>query len=140
MADSLSLHGDIRDGELDMIVHHWSKLDARLRSFDAGTVSMQLFVKERDTKSQHVTLDVKIDGKNPLVATSASADFSHALNEVRDEMIRQITDMKTSVSPATTSTARDRPPLARLAAQVLFGGYRMSTRGQCSREVGHLAR
>ncbi len=107
VADSLSLHGDIYDGEFDTIVDHWSKLDARLRSFDAGTVSMQLFVKERDTKSQHVTLDVKIDGKNPLVATSSSADFGHALNEVRDEMIRQITDMKTKSEPRHDKHPRD---------------------------------
>lgn len=107
VADSLSLHGDINDGEFDMIVDHWSKLDARLRSFDSGTVSIQLFVKERDTKSQHVTLDVKIDGRNPLVATSSSTDFVHALNEVRDEMIRQITDMKTKSEPRNNKHLRD---------------------------------
>jgi ribosome-associated translation inhibitor RaiA len=109
VADSLSLHGDVYDGEFDMIVDRWSKLDARLRSFDAGTVAIQLFVKERDTKSQHVTLDVKIDGKNPLVATSSSADFAHALNEVRDDMIRQITDMKTKTEPRNNKHPRDAP-------------------------------
>ncbi len=107
VADSLSLHGDIHDGEFDLIVDHWAKLDARLRSFDAGTVSLQLFVKERDTRSQHVTLDVKIDGHDPLVATSSSTDFVHALNEVRDEMIRQITDMKTRSEPRNNKHLRD---------------------------------
>jgi ribosome-associated translation inhibitor RaiA len=107
VADSLSLQGDIRDGEFDMIVDHWSKLDARLRSFDAGSVSLQLFVKERDTKGQHVTLDVKIQGHGPLVATSSSPDFVHALNEVRDEMIRQITDMKTKSEPRHDKHPRD---------------------------------
>jgi ribosome-associated translation inhibitor RaiA len=107
VADSLSLNGDINDGEFDMIVDHWSKLDARLRSFDSGTVSMQLFVKERDTKSQHVTLDVRIDGHNPLVATSSNSDFDRALNEVRDEMIRQITDMKTKTEPRNNKHLRE---------------------------------
>jgi ribosome-associated translation inhibitor RaiA len=107
VADSLSLHGDIHDGEFDEIVDHWAKLDARLRSFDAGTVSLQLFVKERDTKSQHVTLDVKIDGHHPLVATSSNTDFVHALNEVRDEMIRQITDTKTKREPRNNKHLRD---------------------------------
>jgi ribosome-associated translation inhibitor RaiA len=107
VADSLSLHGDIHDGEFDLIVDHWAKLDARLRSFDVGTVSLQLFVKDRDTKSQRVTLDVKIDGHNPLVATSSSPDFVHALNEVRDEMIRQITDMKTKNEPRNNKHLRD---------------------------------
>lgn len=107
VADSLILHGDIRDGEFDMIVDHWSKLDNRLRSFDAGTVSIELFVKDRDAKNQHVTLDVKIDGRNPLVATSSSSDFVHALNEVRDEMIRQITDMKNKSEPRHDKHPRD---------------------------------
>ena len=107
VAESLNLHGDIRDGEFDTIVDHWAKLDSRLRSFDAGTVSMQLFVKERDTNSQHLTLDVKIDGQNPLVATSSNTDFDRALNEVRDEMIRQITDMKTKTEPRHDKHRRD---------------------------------
>jgi ribosome-associated translation inhibitor RaiA len=107
VADGLSLHGDFHDGEFDTIVDHWAKLDNRLRSFDAGTVSIQLFLKERDTKSQHVTLDVKIDGHNPLVATSSNTDFDRALNEVRDEMIRQITDMKTKSEPRNNKHLRD---------------------------------
>ena len=106
VADSLSLHGEMDDGDFDMIVDHWSKLDARLRSFDSGTVSMQLFVKERNTKSQHITLDVKIDGHNPLVATSSNTDFEQSLNEVRDEMIRQITDMKTKSEPCNNKHLR----------------------------------
>lgn len=99
VADSLSLHGDIHAGEFDKIVDHWAKLDSRLRSFDAGTVSIELFVKGRDTKSQHVTLDVKINGHNPLVATSSNTDFDRALNEVRDEMVRQITDLTSKREP-----------------------------------------
>ena len=106
VADSLSLHGEMDNGDFDMIVDHWSKLDARLRSFDSGTVSMQLFVKERNTKSQHITLDVKIDGHNPLVATSSNTDFEQSLNEVRDEMIRQITDMKTKSEPRNNKHLR----------------------------------
>lgn len=106
VADSLSLHGEMDDGDFDMIVDHWSKLDARLRSFDSGTVSMQLFVKERNTKSQHITLDLKIDGHNPLVATSSNTDFEQSLNEVRDEMIRQITDMKTKSEPRNNKHLR----------------------------------
>ena len=76
VADSLTVHGDLYDGDVERIVDHWAKLDARLRSFDAGTVALDLFVKDRDTKSQHVTLDVKIAGHAPLVATSSSAELS----------------------------------------------------------------
>jgi ribosome-associated translation inhibitor RaiA len=99
VADSLSVHGDIHHGEFDTIVDRWSKLDARLRSFDAGTVTIELFVKDRDTKSQHLTLDLKVAGQKPLVATSSDTDFDRALNEVRDEMIRQITDLTSKGEP-----------------------------------------
>ena len=109
VADSLTVHGDLYDGDVERIVDHWAKLDVRLRSFDAGTVALDLFVKDRDTKSQHVTLDVKIDGHAPLVATSSSADLEHAFNEVRDEMIRQLTDMKTKTDPRSNKHLRDVP-------------------------------
>ena len=107
VADSLTVHGDVNDHDVEKLIDHWSKLDSRLRSFDAGTVDMQLFVKDRDTKSQHVTLDVKIDGYNPLVASSSSADLDHAFNQVRDEMIRQLTDAKGKREPRNNKHLRD---------------------------------
>jgi ribosome-associated translation inhibitor RaiA len=107
VADSLKVHGDLTESDVAKIVDHWAKLDVRLRSFDAGTVDLQLFVKDRDTKSQHVTLDAKINGHPPLVATSGSPDLDHALNEVRDEMIRQLNDMKTRTEPRNNKHLRD---------------------------------
>lgn len=107
VAESLTVHGALNDDEIDTLVAHWSKLDNRLRSFDAGTVDMQLYVKDRDTRSQHLTLDVKIDGLNSLVATSSSTDLDHALNEVRDEMIRQIDHLKTKREPRNNKHLRD---------------------------------
>lgn len=108
VADSLTVHGDVHDDDVDKLVDHWSKLDARLRSFDSGTVALELFVKDRGTKSQHVTLDVKVDGHQPLVATSSSSDLDHAFNEVRDEMIRQLTDLKTKTEPRNNKHLRDK--------------------------------
>jgi ribosome-associated translation inhibitor RaiA len=107
VADSLTVHGDLHQADIDKLVDHWSKLDSRLRSFDAGTVAMQLFLKDRDTKSQRVTLDLKVDGHEPLVATSSNADLDRAFNEVRDEMIRQLTDMKTKSEPRNNKHLRD---------------------------------
>ncbi len=107
VADSLQVEGDLTESEIEQIIEHWSKLDSRMRSFNAGSVDLKLFVKDRDTKSQHVTLDAKIDGHSPLVATSSSADLDHAFNEVRDEMIRQITDMKTRSEPRNNRHLRD---------------------------------
>ena len=107
VADSLMVHGDLHQSDVDKIIDHWAKLDARLRSFDAGTVAMQLFVKDRDTKSQHVTLDVKINGFEPMVATSSNTDLDKACNEVRDEMIRRLTDMKNKTEPRNNKHLRE---------------------------------
>ena len=107
VADCLTVHGELYERDMEKLIEHWSKLDTRLRSFDAGTVDMQLFVKERDTKSQHVTLDVKIDGYTPLVASSSSTDLDHALNEVRDEMIRQLSNAKGKREPRNNKHLRD---------------------------------
>lgn len=107
VAESLTVHGEVYPDEIEKLHDHWAKLDARLRSFHQGTVSLQLFVKDRDAKSQHVTLDVKIDGHNPLVATSSNSDLDRAFNEVRDEMIRQLTDMKSKREPRNNKHLRD---------------------------------
>jgi ribosome-associated translation inhibitor RaiA len=107
VAESLTVHGDVSEDDVARIHDHWAKLDARLRSFDQGTVSLQLFVKERDTKGQHVTLEVKVDGHAPMVATSSNSDFERALNEVRDEMIRQLTDMKSKSEPRNNKHLRE---------------------------------
>ena len=52
-------------------------------------------------------LDLKVDGHEPLVATSSNTDLDRALNEVRDEMIRQVTDMKTKSEPRSNKHLRD---------------------------------
>lgn len=107
VADSLTVHGDLSDADVEQLIDHWAKLDNRLRSFRAGSVDMQLFVKDRDTKSQHVTLDVKIDGLSSLVASSSTTDLDRALNEVRDEMIRQLSDLKNKREPRHNKHLRD---------------------------------
>lgn len=107
VAESLTVHGEVYPEDIEKLHDHWAKLDARLRSFHQGTVSLQLFVKDRDTKSQHVTFDVKIDGHNPMVATSSNSDLDRAFNEVRDEMIRQLTDMKSKREPRNNKHLRD---------------------------------
>ena len=106
--DSLQIQGDLHRHEVISLLEHWSKLDARLRSFRKGSVELHLFVKERETPSQHVTLEARIDGYKPMVATSGSDDLLRALNEVRDEMIRQITDAKTRNEPRNNKHLRSR--------------------------------
>jgi ribosome-associated translation inhibitor RaiA len=103
---SLRLGGGVENSERETIVHRWSKLDHRLRSFPADAVELQLTVKERDTPSQRTTLEAWIAGQPRLVATSNEESFERALNEVRDDLIRQLTDAKNRSEPRNNPNLR----------------------------------
>ena len=104
--DALHLVNGVASAEIDRVVATFGRLDKRLRSFPAGTVTLQLSVKERDTPSQRTTLDAWIARKPRLVATSSRADFEAALAEVRDDLIRQITDAKNRAEPRNNRLGR----------------------------------
>ncbi|MDQ6910273.1 MAG: HPF/RaiA family ribosome-associated protein, partial [Actinomycetota bacterium] len=89
------------------VVKVMGRLDERLRSFPAGSVEMQLTVKERDQPGQHTTLEAWITGMPHLVATSSRADLDAALGEVRDDLVRQITDAKNRGEPRNNRALRD---------------------------------
>lgn len=90
----LQVHGSLTSDEVEAIWDHWSSLDTRLRRYDARDVRLDLYVKDRDTSSQHLTLEARIVGLPALVATTNERELDHALNVVRDEMIRLIGDAK----------------------------------------------
>lgn len=90
----LHVHGPLDNDEVEALVAHWHKLDARLRSFVRDDVRLNLFLKDRDQASQHLTLEAKIAGLPALVATASEPDLDHGLNVVRDEMIRLVGDAK----------------------------------------------
>jgi hypothetical protein len=94
VAESLQIHGQLGMFERDSLIEHWAKLDTRLRSFEAGTVRLDLYIKERGTASQHLTLEANIERFPKLVATAGAGEFGHELNVVRDEMIRLIGDAR----------------------------------------------
>jgi len=99
VASDLTVHGDFSGHEMETLVDHWAKLDARLRSFEPGTVRLDLYLKDRDRPSQHLTLEATIDHWPALIATSSDANLDHALNVVRDEMIRLISDARDRHQP-----------------------------------------
>lgn len=96
---TLRLGHGIHESERAHVVGVLERLDARMRSFRAGSVDMQLSVKERDTPSQRMTLEAWIAGFADLVATSEREDFDGALAEVRDDLVRRITDHKNRSEP-----------------------------------------
>ena len=94
VATCLTVHGTLGESEMTALIDHWAKLDHRLRSFDDGTVKLDLYIKDRDTPSQHLTLEATIDRLPTLIATADGGQLEHALNEVRDEMVRLVTDAR----------------------------------------------
>jgi hypothetical protein len=94
ISECLQVHGSLDSNETEELSEHWASLDTRLKSFEPTQVAMNLFVKDRDTVSQHLTLEAKIADWPTLVATTSEPEFGHALNVVRDEMIRLIGDAK----------------------------------------------
>jgi ribosome-associated translation inhibitor RaiA len=104
---SLRLTGGVDPSERAAIVDHWTSLDHRLRSFRSDQVVLQLSIKDRDTAGQHTTLEATIAGFPRLVATSNQADFGRAINEVRDDLIRQLNDAKTRHEPRNNKHLRE---------------------------------
>ncbi len=102
----LRLGSGFGQDERGPIVEGWERLDARLRSFDAGTVDMELSVKERGESSQRTVLEAWISGQQRMVATSTEPDLARALHEVRDDLIRQLTDAKNRSEPRNNPSLR----------------------------------
>jgi len=107
VAGSLRLEYGVKPDEFDHVVGVLDRLDERLRSFRADAVELRLNVKERNEPSQRTTLEAIIAGRPPIVATSDREDFDAALTEVRDELIRQITDAKNRTEPMNNPNLRD---------------------------------
>lgn len=99
VADCLNVHGDLHSREIETLIDHWAPLDTRLRSFDPDAITLDLYLKDRGKPSQHLTLEATVKRWPVLVATSSDGQLDHALNVVRDEMIRLISDAKDRHSP-----------------------------------------
>ncbi len=88
--EGLRLGAGFAASERDEVVGWLSKLDRRLRRFDADGVDLELSVKGRDTTQQQVVLEAWIAGHERFVATSREAVLKDAVREARDELWRQI--------------------------------------------------
>ena len=108
VADALELINGVAPEEFDDVAALLGRLDDRLRSFPAGTVRLQLSVKERGQAGQRTTLEASIEGeRHRTIATSDRDDFEAAIAEVRDDLIRQITDMKSAAEPRNSRARRE---------------------------------
>jgi ribosome-associated translation inhibitor RaiA len=104
---SLRLGSGFDAHERPGIVAGWSSLTSRLGSFPRDAVELELSVKERATPSQRTVLEAWIAGSDRLVATSEEPDLDRALTEVRDDLIRQLTDAKNRTEPRNRRSLRE---------------------------------
>lgn len=107
VVDALRVHGHLATHEVSELIAHWSKLDQRLQSFRDQKIDIDLHVNDRDTPSQHITLDVQIGGFKPFISSSSESTLTAGLNEVRDDMIRQLTDAKDRTEPRNNRRLRE---------------------------------
>lgn len=100
--------------ERGWVVERLAALGSRLRSYRDDQVDLEISVKDRSGVEQHVTLECWIN-RTPrlhLVATSSEADLPTALNEVRNELIRQVDEAKTRTEPRSNRALRSVPALS----------------------------
>ncbi len=96
--------------ELGNIKKLLGPLDTRLKSYRLGSVELHLVAKDFDTRQQKLTLEARLDGHETLVATSNHTDLIRAVQEVRDDMLRLMTDAITKSEPRNNRALRNKKP------------------------------
>jgi len=111
IAERLHLATGFLSSERDWIVRRLAALGSRLRSFPDTQIELEINLKERHGSGQQVTLECWIS-RTPrlhLVSTSTARELAVALNEVRDDLIRQVDDAKTRTEPRNNRSLRPPP-------------------------------
>lgn len=112
IAERLHLATGFHASERDWVVERLAALGSRLRSYRDDQVDLEIGVKDRDDTGQRVTLQCWISSAHRLhlIATSSEQKLSAALNEVRDELVRQVDEAKTRTEPRSNRALRSVPP------------------------------
>jgi ribosome-associated translation inhibitor RaiA len=70
-----------------------------LGRWDPRDLDVEVSLQDRDGKEQRVTLRTSLPGRAPLVAVAENPDITHALNEAKRELIRQLEHQKSERDP-----------------------------------------
>jgi hypothetical protein len=109
IAERLHLATGFLSCEREWVIRRLAALGSRLRSFPDAQIDLAISLRERRGTDQRVTLECWID-RTPrlhLVSTSMERELARAVNEVRDDLIRQVDDARTRTAPGDEA---DRPP------------------------------
>ncbi|MBB4912858.1 HPF/RaiA family ribosome-associated protein [Actinophytocola algeriensis] len=108
IADRLHLATGFLASERDWVIGRLGALGSRLRSFPGTEIDLEISLKDRHGTGQRVTLECWIS-RTPrlhLVSTSTARELAVALNEVRNDLIRQVDDAKTRTEPRNNHARR----------------------------------
>jgi hypothetical protein len=100
------LGAGFKDGERPWVLEALSALVPHLARWDPDDVDVEISVKDRDGKEQHITLRADLPGYSPLVAVAADRNLDRALAEAKRELIRQIEDQKSMREPKANRQLR----------------------------------
>ncbi|PIE31613.1 MAG: hypothetical protein CSA55_05315 [Ilumatobacter coccineus] len=104
VAEALRVHGTLYADERETLIRRWSRLNQRLQAFH--NVTIDLYIRDRDANEHKVTLEVRADGFNTFVAKTSGRDLTGSLNEVRDDMVRQLNQAKEKREPKNNRRRR----------------------------------
>ncbi|MFC3891402.1 HPF/RaiA family ribosome-associated protein [Lentzea rhizosphaerae] len=111
IAQRLHLATGFHANERDWIVNRLAALGSRLRSYRDDQIDLEISLQDREGAEQRVVLQCWISHSHRLhlVATSSQRGLSAALNEVRDELTRQVDEAKTRSEPRHNRALRSVP-------------------------------
>jgi ribosome-associated translation inhibitor RaiA len=105
----LRLGAGFTQGDRNWIAELFSTLDARLAGFHEDATDLELSVKNRGAKGQHVSLICRIAGRPEIVTTSSEEDLHAGVMDARDDLRRKLNDSKTKQEPRHNRHLRDVP-------------------------------
>ncbi|HNM96843.1 MAG TPA: hypothetical protein PKK40_02745 [Marmoricola sp.] len=106
LLDKVHFSGGFSDMDRHLVANTLAQALDRFAHLDR-TWTMELSVKERELPGQTVTLEAFIAGVPRLVATSRLADLKAALNDVGNDLRRQLNKMRELQAPQTNRAKRD---------------------------------
>jgi hypothetical protein len=102
----LRLGSGFRDEERPWVLDALSALGPHLAHWNADEVGVEVSVKGRGGKEQHVTLRADLPGYSPLIAGATDRHLERALAEAKRELIRQLEDEKSVREPKSNRHLR----------------------------------
>ena len=111
VGECLRVGAGFSQGDRNWIAEEFVTLDARLAAFHADATELEVSVKDREARGQHVTLECWIAGRNKIVTTSSEEDLRAALHDVRDDLRRKLNDAKTRQEPRSNRHLREQPEI-----------------------------